>query len=359
MSLARPLAALACLSLLLAGLATPAAAEPFNVVALQRNVEQREYRFPVVTHVNKGLAARVNQQLFTTLFPAVAHGVPPQDPVDSLRQANLAAADAPHSLRYRILRNDLQVFAVEFRGEVCGAYCEDFSLAVAFETATGRRLTAGNLFSASGLKAIRSTLSTASRARLERQLVLLRARPHTRDTRAAIALYEYCLEERYRGRDWPETGDLQVTDKAVTFNQGECGAHVNRSIDEVGALRHTLQLVQLHPWLSDYGRSVLLGELPGHPPATPLGQLLNGTLGAAPARLYLQEAAATAGDAVNGYYFLDRDRLPVPLQGSWQDGVLSLQEPGGATLRLRLQDAALSGEWKGGDGRRQSVHLAY
>lgn len=357
MSHVRPLAALAGLGLLLASLAAPALAEPFNVVTLQRNVGAREYRFPVVTHVNKGLAARINQQLFATLFAAEAHGLPPQDPGESLRQADLAATGAPHALGYRVLRNDARVFAVEFRGETCGAYCEGFTRAAAFEAASGRRLTAANLFSPEGLKAIRSTLSSASRARLERQLVLLHARPDTRDTRAAIALYEYCLQERYQGRDWPETGDLWVNEKTIAFSQGACGAHVNRSIDEVGELRHPLQLVQLQPWLSDFGRSVLLGELPLHPPATPLGQLLAGTVGGAPAHLYLPEPAA-GSDALAGYYYLDRDRRALPLQGAWRDGALLLQDAAGGSLTLRPQGAALNGEWKAADGRRQPVALA-
>lgn len=359
-SLLRRLALFLCLGAVLA----PALADDLSIMPLQRHLGLREYRFPTVKSFRPDVTARVNYQLFATAFFPELYGLPPANPGDSLKLPLLEKdGQAPLvRLDYRLLRNDAKVFAVEFRGETCTSLCDTFTAPVAFDLANGRLLTAQDLFTPEGHADLLAHLNARLRAALERE-VSIRRQPGARtdpDAQTALAMYRQCLATRYAGRDWPFAGDMAIEAEHITFSHGSCSTPATRTLDELGPLRQRYTLTQLRPWLSAYGRALLLGDAPAATAGSPQGQLLAGTLGAG-TRIHLHLPASgnalPKDDApVSAYYSRDSDRRYLPLQGRWSRGVLTLQEfqgeQPGATLTLRQQGRELTGQWQEREGAR-------
>jgi hypothetical protein len=351
------------LALCCSAMLAPAAADDLGITSLQRHVGLREYRFPTVMSFRPDVTARVNYQLFATVFSPLPYGLPPVNPGDSLKLSILDKDGQQPLVRlnYRLLRNDTRVFAVEFQGEYCTTRCDTVRRPAAFDLASGRLLTAQDLFTPDGHAALIASMSARQRGTLEREIAI-RRQPGARrdaDAQAALAIYQQCLKERYAGRDWPYAGDMAIEPEHITFSHGSCSTPATRTLDELGPLRHRFTLNQLRPWLSSYGRAVLLGD----PPAaatSPQGQLLAGTLGGARVQLHLAPASghplARDGEPVSAYYFHERERRPVPLQGQWRQGVLTLQEMQGQeprpTLTLKQQGTTLTGSWKSNAGTK-------
>jgi len=284
--------------------------------------------FPLVAGADAKAAERINQALFianlSQMAPRPGDGAPPLD-----------------GMSYSVLRNDARVLSLRIDNDQCGNYCGHSSATPAFDAATGRHLSAGDLFTAEGLKAIARRTLEARVAANRADLAALRRQPATdADAQDRIGLYEEC-------RPGPAiVGRMQVEAKAVAFVQPRCSNRPQRPLDDLSDHEARFPMAELAPWLSGYGRALLLGEGAAPEPFSPYGQVLRGSIdGRLPITLSLGEPKA--GGTVDGVYFYDRYRRPIALAGRVRDGAIELEErESHAHLRLRAEGAALRGEWR-------------
>ena len=312
-------------------------------------------KFPFVQSEDTRLATRINHWLFLETFEIPA----PARAADGLRGVDPQTWQSMPGLGYTVLRNDARVLSLRIEGEGCGAYCEDFAYAHAFDATTGRHLEAADLFTPQGLQAIVGKIGASNAATLRKEIASLKkARktprpkdgPSVDDLEAAIGLYEDCLSSRADAeyRKIAGAGRMEIEAGAVLFAQDRCSNHAMRALDDIGDFSTRIPASQLGPWLTGYGRTLLLGEGNAPAPTSPFGQVLRGTIdGKLPVTLRLPPIGD--GQQVNAVYFYDRYRTPIPVSGPYKDGVLTLDEPESkAQLRLKSEGLALRGEWISG-----------
>jgi hypothetical protein len=336
------------LAALLLACAAGAHAAPAVVQGLVHGTGPDAQRFPWVRTDDAKVADRINRFLFIDTFEAL----PPARASDGLRGIDAQNWQRMQALGYVVLRNDARVLSLRIEGEGCGAYCENFSTGHAFDAATGRHLSPGDLFTAEGLADIARKVQANNAARLRKEIAALngKSRSKDEDREDKAALYTDCLESRQDPayQQVERMGGMEIDAKGVLFTQGRCSNHAMRALDDLDVFSTRFTPAQLGPWLTAYGRALLSGEgtAPSAAPS-PFDQVLHGTIDARlPVTLRLEPLRGDGSAAAT--YFYDRYRQPISVSGTYRDGVLLLEESGDTRLRLVPEGAGLRGEWISG-----------
>lgn len=351
------------LILLLLSICGPVLAEPalFTVKTLTR----ADWRFPVLEGGNPNAAERINALLLNNTFTPELPVVPPADPGKSLDVLDAEEFRSIPDLTFQVLRNDARIFSVLLDGEGCGAYCERFQRPLAFEAGTGRLLTDTDLFTEAGRRALIAEISKRNQKAIQDQLEKIQDQGDSQfggpeDFNAALDMYKSCLEN-WRSKEWQQwPGSMEIHPAEVLFVHGRCSNHVMQGLDDLGDLRNSFAYATLKPWLSDYGLGLLLGEKTAARPGSPLGQWLKGTVGNnIRITLYLSKPLHDSiGTDISGYYFYDKYRKPLKLQGKRMEGRLMLEEydrKAAPQASMTLENdgkGGLQGQWKSRDGKK-------
>lgn len=314
-------------------------------------------RFPLVTSTDAHVAARINNLLFIETFevPAPVHAS------YGLREVSEDIWQRQPEIDFQVQRNDGRVFSVMLLAEGCGAYCESYTTPYAFDAASGRHLSLEDLFTPAGRTALGSQLKTANLAAIQSEIRRLqdeeasarqRKQPPSEDRAAAIKMYAECAQFRQSPDYGMAQGKLQIQAQALVFSLERCSSHALRALDNLGDFSLRFPADQLKPWLSAYGRTLLLGETASlAPPALPWGQVLQGRVGAKmQVTLYL--GTLNPDGTLNGSYFYDHHRKAIALSGRLDTGTLTLTEADSKEtppprMVLTPQGEGLHGRWEG------------
>jgi hypothetical protein len=341
--------------------AANAPAAPLEVTALaQKAPGKATRRFPFVTGANAPVATRINNQLFIDTFQVLA----PARASDGLSEVSTQTWQNQPEIDFKVLRNDGRIFSVAVQAESCGAYCESRTLSYAFDVASGRHLGSEDIFTAAGRKALDKKLKAANLAAIQAEISRLKNEQTkagsskseaAQERTEALDMYKACAEQR-QSPDADSAlapGALQIQAKAVVVSMERCSNHALRALDKVGNFSLRLSPDQLAPWLSDYGRYLLLGDAARFAaPVSPWGQVLRGKLdGKLPVTLAL--GTLDPNGSLEGHYFYDRYRKPIALSGRFEEGTLTLTEAESKEtppprLVLTADGMALRGRWEGG-----------
>ncbi|MDO9403682.1 MAG: hypothetical protein Q7T87_06610 [Polaromonas sp.] len=328
---------------------------------------------PFVKSSDVALARRINHALFIQKYLALA----PDKPQGRVGRADGVESEGVEYESFEMLRNDGRVFSLAFEGDSCGAYCEEYRSAYAFDARQGWLLTPENLFTPAGLRAVADRMARKAPAQYRAQLRTLAAElratqkstapaaakaDRISDIEERIAFNETCLEERAQATDADPAlfaWELHTTTLRITTSR--CSNHAMRALDDVGAVTWSPTYAQLAPWLTAYGKQLLTGAGDGgaSPAETLFEQVLYGELvSAAGARLPITAWLSVHKDgSVSGTYFYDRMRRPIELMGRWEGDWLVLGEQAGdaagaggskAVFRLqRMGSGGFVGRWEG------------
>lgn len=324
---------------------------------------------PYVQAANKALAAKINDHLYIGQLGVMAPRQSGKDfGADDLVVDTL-------SENFSISRNDGRILTIVFENEGCGAYCETYRVIYSFDANTGRMLSIEELLAPAGMRELARRMAKESLTRYQQQLASLRkdlktAQRNTKsaandellgDLNARIELNSQCAGE---GSDRPRApvtdAELaqrfryyshELADKQFNITAGRCSNHAQRALDDVGDIALSLSYDSLRPYLTAYGKALLLGEGTGRAPGGIYGQLLRGYLGGnIPITMRLSKAE---DNSVSGTYFYDKYRKPIAVRGRAQGNELELTESAGdggetkATLRLTASGDHLKGRWIG------------
>lgn len=305
------------------------------------------------------------------------------------------------SQQFTVSRHDDRILTIAFDTEGCGAYCESYNTWYSFDLQDGSLLTADNLFTPKGMRALAARLRQTQTTRYRQQLATLvkeRQAAQTRRTGPAvknnppkqedtsdledrIALNQSCLDDQLAkakeatapaGQQTPTLLEyngylpFEITGKAFKLSAGRCSNHAMRALDDVGNVTMSLPFTELAPWLTDYGKAVLLNDGTAPPTERMYGQVLLGTLASSTAITMLLEKDKS--NTINGSYFYDRVRTPIALSGTQTGQTLKLTEvveakPGQpektATFSLTKTGNELRGQWASkADNKPFDVRLA-
>lgn len=347
-------------------------AVPLDVTALtQTGLEKQPdpLRFPFVSgndaRVDSRITARINNLLFIETFEILA----PVNANDGLHEVSADTWQSLASIDFEVGRNDGHVLSIWLNSENCGSYCEAHTSTYAFDATSGRHLGLEDLFSAAGLEALNKDLKSANLAAIEAAIGRLKASlkaskgKKTSDNQpglsreeltAAIGMYNDCIKQR-KSPDYDKFQQLgmpQIQAQTVVFSVERCSNHAMQALDEVGNFSLGFSPEQLKPWLSAYGRDMLLGEASGAvAPTSPWGQVWRGAIDVKlPVTLYL--GAANSLYAPTDRYFYDDYRKPIALTRSINNATITLTEAESKEtppprLVLSQQDGGLRGSWEG------------
>jgi hypothetical protein len=332
-----------------------------------KTIKRSDWQFPVLEGTNVSTAERINALMFQNVFDLEFPAVPPANPEHSLTVLDDELPRSIASIGFQVLQNDDRLFSVLFDGEGCGAYCESFQRPLAFDRATGRLLTDADLFTEAGRDALILELVKRNQKAIQDQIAKIQGKNTSEfgspeDKEVAIDMYQSCLGN-WQSKEWRNwIGNMEFHPRELLFVHGRCSNHVLQGLDDLGDLRNSYAYAALKPWLSDYGRRLLLSEKNEGKPASALGQWLKGTIGGKTRiSLYLTKPYQGYVDKeseIHGYYFYDRYRKPLKLQGKRKDGKFFLGEFDGkeiAQAAMILQNdgnGGLYGQWKSRGGKK-------
>ena len=330
---------------------------------------QGSVKMPYVSSPSPDIARRINDVLYLGLLelPAPLAAGSTFEPPDGVLPMGTS------SVEYKILRNDDRVLTISAGVEGCGAYCESATQDFNFDATNGRVLALDELFTSRGLRDLALRLRKERERRYAAQIRTLKqtlAAQHghhakaadVEDTQQRLDFNEACLDEQ-KAREpaseaLPDVDFTLPAGQGVVITAGRCSNHAVRALDDVDAVSLAIAPADLSPWMTPYGKALVLGAGDAPAPASPFGQVLHGKIGAASVTLKL--ARPNADDSVSGTYYDDKYRHPIGIFGARKGSTLQMDErgkEGGGTLSLVLRGAA-TGQWEG-QGKRLPVALGW
>lgn len=346
-------------------------ATPLEVITLTQAAPGKKTpatrRFPFINSANAAVAARINHQLFIDTFEVLA----PVRASDGLNEVSAQTWQNRPEIDFKVQRNDGRIFSVTLTSEGCGAYCETSSVSHAFDAANGRHLEVEDVFTPAGKAALGKEVRAANLAAIQAEINRLKneanrlkneaskgasGKKHAsaEDSATALRMYEECAQQRQSPGYGVgmETSAMQIQAQGVAFSMERCSNHALQALDNLGNFSQRFAPDKLAPWLSAYGRHLLLGEAASvAEPTASWGQVFHGSMGAKlPVTVYV--GTLNPDGSVSGRYFYDRHRKPISLLGRFEAGTLTLTEtesPEKQQPRLVLtpQGKELRGRWEG------------
>lgn len=344
--------------------ASTAHAMPLEVIALTQAPPGKKTpatrRFPFINSANAAVAARINHQLFIDTFEVLA----PVHASDGLNEVSAQTWQNRPEIDFKVQRNDGRILSVTLTSEGCGAYCETSSISHAFDAANGRHLAVEDIFTPAGKAALAKEVRTANLAAIQAEINRLKndaakgagnkKHASAEDSAIALRMYEECAQQRQSPGYGVgmETSAMQIQAQGVAFSMERCSNHALQALDNLGNFSQRFAPDKLAPWLSAYGRHLLLGEAASvAEPTASWGQVFHGSMGAKlPVTVYV--GPLNPDGSVSGRYFYDRHRKPISLLGRFEAGTLTLtetesQEKQQPRLVLTPQGKELRGRWEG------------
>jgi len=337
-------------------------AAPLEVTSLTQTAPGKTppiRRFPFVSGLDAHVSTRINNLLFIETFEVPA----PVHTSYGLREVGEEVWQHQPTIDFQVQRNDARLFSVLLSAEGCGAYCESYTTPYAFDAASGRHLSLEDLFTPAGRTALASQLKSANLAAIQSEIRRLqneeasarqRKLPPSEDRTAALKMYAECAQFRQSPDYGTAQGKLQIQPQALVLSLERCSNHALRALDNLGEFSLRFSPDQLKPWLSAYGRTLLLGETASFTPsAGPWGQVLQGRVGAKlQVTLYL--GTLNPDGSLSGSYFYDHHRKPIALSGHFDASTLTLtltetdsKETPQPRMVLTPQAEGLRGHWEG------------
>jgi hypothetical protein len=238
-----------------------------------------------------------------------------------------------------------------------------------FDFNTGRILVKEEFLTPAGKKWISRHVLAERKARIRKEMSRLShlLAPPKKSSRlddtpeiidAKMGIYAECLEKLSTigpdNVDLHDPGTMHVIDGGLRFTRSACS---ELSIDDLGPFQDVLAAAQLKPYLSNYGRYILLGGNGGGiAPINPYAQVYRGTVGSVPITLFLGSDSVPEGtDFMNARYYYNNEKRVIELNVSLSGDVVELTETESKqrpkpVFRFTRTEARLKGEWRG-DGK--------
>ena len=328
----------------------------------QAQWEKGAIKMPYIRATDPLLAARINDMLYLSMTDSPA----PTHPGKTFPVPESCGVDGLASLDFSVERNDERILSIELGGEGCGAYCENFSNEYSFDARTGRRLELDDLLTPQGLAAAgqrilreRERRYRAQMQTLNRELAALKKQQKAgkkvdvSDTEERLDLNKNCLAEVRKGGGSLREEAMMVrfslpAEKGLTFTSERCSNHASRGLDDVYEVETKLSREDVSPWLTAYGKMLLLGEGQAVEPVSPFGQILHGKIGTAAVTVLLHRPYEDG--SLSGIYYYQKYRKPIELSGKRTGNHVELveriAESEQATITLTVGSAPVTGLWQ-------------
>jgi len=307
------------------------------------------FSLPFVESKSSKIAARINDFIFINelgiLTPAKRNDY-------KLKQDDYAGTV---EMSYQVLNNNGRVLSIGFEKEGCGAYCETYGADYNFDTDSGRAIGISDLFTPEGWEVFnRKQLLVERQSQIKEAILELKKNSDKNEVNSAenimVEQFQDCItliaDPQYTSKTFT------INNKVVTFTRERCSNHAFRALDNIGDFANAYPVESLRPYLSSYGKALLLNEGTGTAAKSPFNQVLHGFIGGKIAITLLLLGNAYEDQSFSAVYFYDKHRQSIPLSGTQQGNSLTLKETDDkgktvATIKLAIDGESVKGEWLG------------
>jgi hypothetical protein len=325
--------------------------------------EEGAVKMPFVSGGAAGVAARINAAVWREMLDGAA---PPTTPGKTFTPQPDKLPAGTSSLTYAahlLPAANPRLLALDFSGEGCGAYCEEFTATRIFDLRDGREIALGDLLTVDGFAAVGRRVDAARRGAYQKQVREIRAALKGRknggdddEDEDRLMLDQTCLKQVDSESSTPRAlvDDVFSLDGqgGLVMTVGRCSNHAMRALDDVGEIKVAVSATDLKSALTPYGLSVVqqVGDAP--PPAPFAGRELHGRVAGAAVTMRLEPLRE--GVDTRGSYAYDKFRIPIALsvrQGGGQVTAIEQADSRGE-FELTPSGGALVGTWRDKDHRR-------
>jgi hypothetical protein len=352
------------LALATAGFSAPALAAGAPPVAVQERVlvmpklpadadvpvnlpEDGAVKMPFVTGGAPGVAGRINAAVWNEMLDGADA---PAAPGRTFTPKPDKLPQGTSSLQYKaafIPATNPRLLSLDFSGEGCGAYCEEFAITRVFDLRDGRELALGDLLTVDGFAAVGHRVDAERRRAYQKQVREIRAalksapksgkKDDDDEDEERLMLNEDCLKQVASQPSTPQwlVNDIFSLDGhgGLALSLGRCSNHAMRALDDVGEITVAIPAADLKVALTPYGLAVVRQEGDAPPPAAFAGRELHGRLAGMPITMKLEPLRD--GVETKGWYAYDKFHMPI---------ALSLRKEGGAQVHA-VEQAESRGEF--------------
>lgn len=292
--------------------------------------------FPFVQSVDPLVANRINNFLHLTIL-----GVAPPDRFNE----DEIQIQPGRSSRHSMMKSDSITLLNSDRIVSVGIVTTgdndsiDYSTSYAFDTRTGRFLVKEELLTLTGLNTLARRLAKERRSSVEKEIQRLKGLMHTKKkhsdairTQQSMEIYEDCIERRFSNDKFDpneELGAMVVGDGFLSFSSSQCASRSATSLDSLGDFTNKLNAEELKPYLSSFGKYILLGQGDGSITAiNPYGQIFRGKINHnIPFTLYLGSPYPSAVPQFrSAKYYYDKYRTVINLSVKRKGDLFELTE---------------------------------
>lgn len=343
--------------------------------------KRQSVSFPFLEFKADRITARVNSYLHLLILDRAP---PPISRVTSEEGIDESwAGDQLREMRVGVpvITNGGRVLGVAISQESCTSFGTAGEVGYFFDIRDGSLVIGDDLLTKVGRAALGLRLLNDRRlrivneiGRLNRELGSRKAGRESIRSRDAVTMYRNCLKDRFdvdsRARSSGEGGEfpgvMSFGDGWVEFGMASCASQVDASLDSLGGLNNKLSAEELRPYLSEYGKYILLGDGNATAPLiNPLGQVFRGRIaGGIPVTLYMGRLNPNAHSEPysDAKYYYDKYRRVIKLSVVKRGDVFELTEIDSAetpkpVLKFTIKGAKLVGHWQGG-GKTLSFEAA-
>ena len=330
--------------------------------------EDGAVRMPFVTGGAPGVATRINEAVWREMLDGASA---PSTPGKTFTPSPDKLPQGTSSLEYKsqmLPAANPRLLSLDFSGEGCGAYCEEFTQTHVFDLRDGRELALGDLLTVDGFAAVGRRVDAERRRAYGKQVREIRdamkSAPKKKkkddddEDEQRLALNEDCLKQV---DSQPSTPEWLVNDVFAIDGHGglvlsvcPCSNHAMRALDDVDEIKVAFSSADLKGALTPYGLAIVLqqGDAPP-PPSTFAGRDLHGWLAGMAVTMKLEPLRERV--ETRGSYEYDKFHTPIALSVRKEGGELRAVErtDSQGEFELRPNGGSLVGTWQDKDHRKR------
>ena len=330
--------------------------------------EDGAVKMPFVTGGGPGVASRINEAVWREMLDGATAPTTPGKTFTPRPDKLPQGTSSLHYASQTIPAANPRLLSLDFSGEGCGAYCEEFTLTRVFDLRDGRELVLGDLLTIEGFAAVGRRVDAERRRAYQKQVREIRAASKSapKGKKAAdddedgdrLALNEDCLKQVDSQPSTPEwlVNDVFSLDGrgGLVLSLGRCSNHAMQALDDVGEIKVAFSAAELKAALTPYGLAVVqqAGDAPA-PAATFAGRDLHGRLAGMPVTMKLEPLRD--GVETHGSYEYDKFHTPIALsvrkEGSEVRAVEQTDSRG--AFELTPAGGSLVGTWQDKDHHKR------
>ncbi len=151
------------------------------------------------------------------------------------------------------LRTVESILTLVISGNATGAYSETFNHAYNFDLNTGKSINIEDFLTKEGLLLVKKKVIMHNQKLIADFVHQIKSGSMEQFQKDQLDLYTGCITDDDYG-----FYTFYFSEDAISFVRGRCASHALRALDDLGEFVHTFRFEEIQPYLSDYGKSLLV-----------------------------------------------------------------------------------------------------